>query len=643
MASSASDCSESSASDRSHSESTASEPSFSECRSVSILQRLRSPTASVLARKRVIKTNPPVGSKRGKGRCNADPKNVSVTDRLKAYSEETFVSSSGQLFCSSCREVVALKKSVIEMHIASQKHKNGKERRKKEQLKEQCISEALKAYDNSIHPVGESLPDTVRVRQVKVVQVFLKAGIPLAKVDCLRELLEENSSTLTSSSNLRQLIPFILHEEVAKIKREIEGRPVSIIFDGTTHVCEAMVIVLRFIDDDWCIQQRVCRLMLLEKSLTGEEVARQIISTISTELGIPSSSVIAAARDRASVNDVAMRTVGVVYGGILDIGCFSHTLDHVGERIITPHLDAFFKAWISLFSHSPKARLLWRMQTGLPSPSYSTTRWWSKYEVLQQLHDAFGDAVTFLSNEELPKVTVTKMTNILNNPATSHVLKVELAVTVDAMKIFVQTTYNLEGDGPLALVAYMSIRSLYAHVTSSHFPNVTALTKQLARGNSSLEQQLNAYARGCIDPAYAYFHAKFDNDLKPAMQVFKAARYFCPATTSELKPVASDLDILQSLSFLTSADITNLKNELPLYLAAVEDLCQSVDPTKWWEMHLEQLPHWANAYKNVILVQPSSAAAERVFSLLTNSFGQQQTSSLEDYISVSVMLQYNKR
>ena len=211
------------------------------------------------------------------------------------------------------------------------------------------------------------------------------------------------------------------------------------------------------------------------------------------------------------------------------------------------------------------------------------------------------------------------------------------------MNIFVQTTYNLEGDGPLALVAYMSIHSLYAHITSLHFSKVTALTKQLASGNSSLEQQLNAYAKGCIDPAYAYFHAKFDNDLKPAIQVFKAARYFSPATTSELKPDASNLDILQSLSFLTSADITNLKKCTSTLPCSCRRPCQSVDPIKWWEMHLEQLPHWANAYKNVILVQPSSAAAERVFSLLTNSFGQQQTSSLEDYISVSVMLQYNKR
>ena len=147
-------------------------------------------------------------------------------------------------------------------------------------MHDQSIYDALEAYDKSIHPVGENLPEAVRVRRVKVVQALLKAGIPLAKSDCLRELLEEDSTALTSSANLRQLIPFILHEEVTEIKREIEGRPISIIFDGTTHVCEAMVVVVRFMDGNWCIQQRVCRLMLLEKSLTGEEVARQIVSTM---------------------------------------------------------------------------------------------------------------------------------------------------------------------------------------------------------------------------------------------------------------------------------------------------------------------------------------------------------------------------
>ena len=39
---------------------------------------------------------------------------------------------------------------------------------------------------------------------------------------------------------------------------------------------------------------------------------------------------------------------------------------------------------------------------------------------------------------------------------------VELAVTVDAGMPSVQATYNLEGDGPLALTCYETISALYA-------------------------------------------------------------------------------------------------------------------------------------------------------------------------------------
>ncbi len=45
----------------------------------------------------------------------------------------------------------------------------------------------------------------------------------------------------------------------------------------------------------------------------------------------------------------------------------------------------------------------------------------------------------------------------------------------------------------------------------------------------------------------------------------------------------------------------------------------------------------------VLLMQPSSGAAERVFSILSNFFSSQQESSLEDYIGLSIILQYNHR
>ena len=67
---------------------------------------------------------------------------------------------------------------------------------------------------------------------------MLKAGVPLSKVDLFRDLLKEHGYALTSSTNLRQLIPFIHQEQLSRMKQEILNQPLSISFDGTTHVCE---------------------------------------------------------------------------------------------------------------------------------------------------------------------------------------------------------------------------------------------------------------------------------------------------------------------------------------------------------------------------------------------------------------------
>ena len=42
-------------------------------------------------------------------------------------------------------------------------------------------------------------------------------------------------------------------------------------------------------------------------------------------------------------------------------------------------------------------------------------------------------------------------------------------------------------------------------------------------------------------------------------------------------------------------------------------------------------------------MQPSSATAERVFSMLNQSFGEQQQNALEDLVETTIMLQCNKR
>ena len=238
--------------------------------------------------------------------------------------------------------------------------------------------------------------------RVRVVETFLKDGVPLTKVNCFYRLLEENSLCLSSSTHQSQLIPVNQREEECKLRDSIKHKDASVIFDGTTHVSEAMVIVLRFVDEDGCIQQKIARLLLVAKSMTGEELARELVLSLSTELGITGNILLASIQDRASVNNVAMQTLKIIYPNVIDIRCFSYTFDHVGQNFNTPVLDQLTKTWINLFSRSPKAKLAWREKTGLPVPTYLATRWWSKWEVLKALLLSFGDVKSFLMDCDLP-------------------------------------------------------------------------------------------------------------------------------------------------------------------------------------------------------------------------------------------------
>ena len=159
-------------------------------------------------------------------------------------------------------------------------------------------------YDSTVHPVGEGLAESTRIYRVNVITAMIKAGLPVKKIDCFRSLFEEHTFSLTSSTNLCQIIPLVHKIEMDKIKKAMDKKRISIIFDGTMNVCNAMVIVVRYITDDWVIQECVCRLILLAKSMTGEEVARQIIMVLSTELGTASLLLVSSMHDRSSVNEV---------------------------------------------------------------------------------------------------------------------------------------------------------------------------------------------------------------------------------------------------------------------------------------------------------------------------------------------------
>ena len=165
-------------------------------------------------------------------------------------------------------------KKTVRKHINSVKHNDAKRAIQNSKKRDQSLLTFLRRKDEEDNPKGETLPEDMRLFRFDLVEAFLSAGIPLSKIDHLRSFLEKYGHWLTAHGHLSQMIPSIIEKEKETLKTElslVDG--CSVIFDGSTRLGEALAIVVRFVDDEWNVQQRLIRLQVLGKSLKANELA----------------------------------------------------------------------------------------------------------------------------------------------------------------------------------------------------------------------------------------------------------------------------------------------------------------------------------------------------------------------------------
>ena len=137
--------------------------------------------------------------------------------------------SAGKLFCSICREELFLKLSIIKGHVQSAKHAQHKKRLTEKRSRECDIAQAFKSYKQEVRPRGETLSEDHMLWPVKVITTFMRAGVPLAKINHFKELLEEHAYRLTDRRGMCDLIPFVQSEEQQRIKAELQGKSICVI------------------------------------------------------------------------------------------------------------------------------------------------------------------------------------------------------------------------------------------------------------------------------------------------------------------------------------------------------------------------------------------------------------------------------
>ena len=269
-------------------------------------------------------------------------------------------------------------------------------------------------------------------------------------------------------------------------------------------------------------------------------------------------------------------------------------------------------------------------------PRYNSIRWWSLWVCTKVVFEKWAHIPAFLAHDEdFAKASRQKLSDaLLRNP---FQLRAEFTAFMELEKL-VQATHTLEGEGKL--------EELSALIHVQNFPTLAQAIDNVFPMNVAEQRRWYQCALGeCLTPAFQYYSQTVINDLVVAgsIRVFKAAQIFNPLFVKISRPNDVDINRLDTIPFLDNNVIQSLKDELPVYLVKAANIPDGFDLRTevwlWWKSNDQELPAWSAAVQKVVLVEPSSASAETVVSLLTTMFGDQQDHAIE----AALMLRVNGR
>lgn len=203
--------------------------------------------------------------------------------------------------------------------------------------------------------------------RLEVLESFLKATIPILKIDALRDLLEYGRFRLTDSSHLRNLVPEVLRRHVEGTKTALSKvDQVSLIFDGTSHDGEVMAVLIRYwIQEKKKFGQRLIKVRLSDLALNRDELGCVLVNAL-TRVGVHPIRVIGCIHDAASVNFAAVTAMSTINTrNALNLCCWSHIFNRVGSRLEFPLARSLIKTSANVFRKSVKVFLLFNFNHSL--------------------------------------------------------------------------------------------------------------------------------------------------------------------------------------------------------------------------------------------------------------------------------------
>ena len=359
------------------------------------------------------------------------------------------------------------------------------------------------------HP-NEHVPATEAdelLYRYRVAEAFV-ARPPFERIDDYRPLLQRSGRALTASTNLKAFIPKIEASELELVDSELREQYLSIAFDGTTRLGEAINTTCRWCTVDFKIQKRLIDFTTLKKHVDAPGLAVHVTNVVMQKRRVPSHFLVNIARDSASVNGAAYRRMALTFTNAAGTLCLCHVLCGGGERFELLTLNEFKTPWLQLAGgRDPHrgAQALWKQMVDVVVPGYSNVRWYSWAEILFVIAKAgmklLGDFITECERLDYGDATTKSLRKIYNEKPAA--LRLELAAMLD-MEILVKTTYELEGDRLEVLLVFHRVEILRAlgralHAKEEVLPNVDAALRRLMPLKPGVKTQKFFHGHGICD------------------------------------------------------------------------------------------------------------------------------------------------
>ena len=130
---------------------------------------------------------------------------------MEAFPNQSLAVENGKLRCKACKYDCSLRLSSLKTHLSSVAHKEKVEKYFDSLVDDDDLAGLITCfYEKNPDTQGATVATDTHVYRWHVMESLMYAGIPYAKADMIRPLLERASHPLTDSGNLgRTYIPLI--------------------------------------------------------------------------------------------------------------------------------------------------------------------------------------------------------------------------------------------------------------------------------------------------------------------------------------------------------------------------------------------------------------------------------------------------